>query len=673
MKAKLYFAFSGTGGTAQEMKSSLNNTSFPFEQDVVQIYFNGCHDSQIGGKSFGLGYIAPNLDTVAEKIKSCFNSSGALSLVKLKQIFGDSIIIEPQEKIKETIEAESICMSGFSRGAVTSFAVARHLDDLNIPMYIFAQEPVPGEDKYSAAINHSTLQKNQDLRGCQNIKKAEVIIGAYQKNLNGLHNKYFRQMAPFFPESCQSSIYLAPKSSHMKSNAPIQDQFMQFLIKNQFKKTSELSYTRVNQEFHFIPKIIQQKHHHGVIGRTKTLPPYKNLLYQQQYALTSIEKDMPIKTAQALISLYTSADYKSLKTLQETIEKDKTPKGIATREFMVELENILQYALKKDEMQNPIIKNFKLEMYNLLAQLNFKNPSEIQKQYFKKFCLDNLDKINPLIGFLRHQELSQLITLFLDENMIFHTDLTQYIDESETFLKTSSNIKSPKEANTLIQEATDSAQAAEILYHMSEKSRNSAYSKLPIEIIHNVSDFTEIARYLLAKDIKKLMLRCPTKVQFKNIDEFINCMGKMFYPEQKKVIFEANLVAIAPLINNFSSINQLLNMLTEPQKSMLLPLIPFDKWQLNSSQEIINLITKLNYHDILAISSKLSYLIQYSQLDTTEKNDFIKYINYRCASSLNSQMGIKLNPLYGFKIPEIIAQNALSIEEKRPALPQLSS
>ncbi len=135
----------------------------------------------------------------------------------------------------------------------------------------------------------------------------------------------------------------------------------------------------------------------------------------------------------------------------------------------------------------------------------------------------------------------------------------------------------------------------------------------------------------------------------------------MFYPEQKKVIFEANLVAIAPLINNFSSINQLLNMLTEPQKSMLLPLIPFDKWQLNSSQEIINLITKLNYHDILAISSKLSYLIQYSQLDTTEKNDFIKYINYRCASSLNSQMGIKLNPLYGFKIPEIIAQNALSI------------
>jgi hypothetical protein len=673
MKAKLYFAFAGTGGTAQEMKSFLDNTSFPFEQDVVQIYFNGCHDSQIGGKSFGLGYIAPNLDTVAEKIKSCFNSSGALSLEKLKQIFGDSIIIEPQEKMKETIEAESICMSGFSRGAVTSFAVARHLDDLNIPMYIFAQEPVPGEDKYSAAINHSTLQKNQDLRGCQNIKKAEVIIGAYQKNLNGLHNKYLRQMAPFFPESCQASIYVAPKSSHTESNAPIHDQFIQFLIKNQFKKTSALSYTRLNQKFHFIPKIIQQKHHHSVIGRTKTLPLYKNLLYQQQHALTSIEKDMPIKTAQALISLYTTADYECLKTLQETIEKDKTPKGIATREFMVELENILQYALKKDEMQNPIIKNFKLEIYSMLAGLNFENPSEIQKQYFKKYCLDNLDKIKPLIGFLRHQELSQLFTLFLNENMIFHTDLTQYIDESETFLTPSSKVKSPEEASISLQEASSSAQAAEILYHMSKNSRNSAYSKLPIEIIHNVSDFTEIARFLPAKDIKKLMLRCPEEIQFKNIDEFINCMKKMFYPEQKKVIFEANLVAIAPLIKNFSSINELLNMLTEPQKSMLLPLIAFDKLKLNSSQEIINLVTKLDHHDILAISSKLSYLIQYSQLDTKEKNDFIQYINYRCAMSLNSQMSIKLNPLFALKTSEIIAQNALSIEETRPALPRLSS
>ena len=72
MEAKIFFAFSGTGGSAENMQKSMDNTDFPFEEDVIQIYFNGCHDSQVGGQSWGMGYVAPDLDVVAKKIKSCF-------------------------------------------------------------------------------------------------------------------------------------------------------------------------------------------------------------------------------------------------------------------------------------------------------------------------------------------------------------------------------------------------------------------------------------------------------------------------------------------------------------------------------------------------------------------------------------------------------------------------
>jgi hypothetical protein len=362
---KIFFAFSGTGGSAGNMQESMHNTYFPFEEDVIQIYFNGCHDSKVGGKLLGMGYVAPDLDVVAKKIKSCFDSKGSLSLVELKKCFGSSIIIAPQDKEKELVDAESIHMAGFSRGAVTTFAVARHLDHLNKPMYIFAQEPVPGEDKYSAATNHSTFQKNQDLRECQNIKKVNVILGAYQKNIGGLHNKYFRQMAPFFPQSCVSSIYLAPKSQHNQSNKLIKDQFMKFLTANKVKKDLGHVYTKKEQKFHFIPKIIQQKFHHGVVGRTTLLPTYKTLLFEQQKFITKIPtKDTSIKVAQALVSFYENSDYENLTNLKTTIQLDKTSKGIATREFIVEFENILQFVIK-DDVQNPAIKQLKTKIYIL--------------------------------------------------------------------------------------------------------------------------------------------------------------------------------------------------------------------------------------------------------------------------------------------------------------------
>ena len=48
---------------------------------------------------------------------------------------------------KDTItnDINEITLEGFSRGAVKTFAVAKKLDNIGIPMHIIANQPVPGE------------------------------------------------------------------------------------------------------------------------------------------------------------------------------------------------------------------------------------------------------------------------------------------------------------------------------------------------------------------------------------------------------------------------------------------------------------------------------------------------------------------------------------------------
>ncbi|BCA95726.1 hypothetical protein TUM19329_20870 [Legionella antarctica] len=212
MGKKILFVFSGTGDKAKDVKWSYDQQTF--KDDVVRVYFNGCQDFSIGGKTPGVGYLSPNLDVVSSKLRDCFNIKGELSFSKLKRKFGNSIIIEGVNS--DDAPVDSINLAGFSRGAVTTFAAARHLDDLNIPIALFAEDPVPGNSKQNAKKKGTEFYKNHDLRDCKNLHQADVILGVYKKNVDPLHNKFYRQMAPLFSEQCNASISTLPKTYHLK-------------------------------------------------------------------------------------------------------------------------------------------------------------------------------------------------------------------------------------------------------------------------------------------------------------------------------------------------------------------------------------------------------------------------------------------------------------------------
>src|SRR5690606_1184710 len=136
-------------------------------------------------------------DVVAEKIRRSFGTDGELFLMDLKREFGNAILIEP-DTVNESEKVDDISLSGFSRGAITTFAAVRHLNDLGIPISLFAEDPVSGNSREVTSYQHTEFYKNHDLRAYTNLKHANVLVGAYKKNVNIVHNNYFRQMVPLF-------------------------------------------------------------------------------------------------------------------------------------------------------------------------------------------------------------------------------------------------------------------------------------------------------------------------------------------------------------------------------------------------------------------------------------------------------------------------------------------
>ena len=137
--SKVIFVFAGTAGTAKNLANVYER--YIYKNDVVRVYFNGCQDKAVGGL-FGL--LSPNLDIAGANVRGCFDDEGRLSIDALRETFGPSVLIFPT-KTEGAVPVESISLVGFSRGAVTTFSSARHLDDLEKPIQIFAEDPVPGE------------------------------------------------------------------------------------------------------------------------------------------------------------------------------------------------------------------------------------------------------------------------------------------------------------------------------------------------------------------------------------------------------------------------------------------------------------------------------------------------------------------------------------------------
>ena len=207
--AKIVFCFAGTGDEGDDYASSLERYN-SFEPDVIRVYMRGCQHDKVGG-----GFLFPDLDIVSNSIRNAFNKDDqTIDLEKLKEMMGDGICLIEGPKYLSTHKITDIGLQGFSRGAVTTFAVAKKLDDLNIPMDIIANQPVPGQIAENSP--GSLFSKYHDLTKCQNIRSATTFLASHNLENGVIHNSFFQQMAAKFPSTTQANTYIMPHQAHLE-------------------------------------------------------------------------------------------------------------------------------------------------------------------------------------------------------------------------------------------------------------------------------------------------------------------------------------------------------------------------------------------------------------------------------------------------------------------------
>ncbi|MDI1352906.1 MAG: hypothetical protein PSV35_09125 [bacterium] len=208
---KVMFCFAGTGDDGYGY-ASMKEKHTEFNQDVIRIYIKGCHNARVGN-----GFLFPDLEIAANNVRNSFTGN-ILNLKKLQEHFGEGLY-GIKGSTDDTITVDEIILDGFSRGAVTTFATAKKLDSLNIPIHIIANQPVPGE----AGIIKPLYYKYCDLSTCKNIHSAYTFLSSYDLENGFVHNSFFRQMVAKFAPEAQAKNILFPHKSHLSwfSDSPI--------------------------------------------------------------------------------------------------------------------------------------------------------------------------------------------------------------------------------------------------------------------------------------------------------------------------------------------------------------------------------------------------------------------------------------------------------------------
>ena len=574
-KRKIFFSFAGTGGAAEILQQNLEPLQ-AFDDNIVRVYFNGCQDSRIGGGNSLTGlasrYISPNLDFVAAGVRQAFKTSDniypELSLQALKDRFGDAIRIEPDTALTEDkYQATSISLDGFSRGAVTTFACARYLNDLDVEMSLYAEDPVPGSSRSDTERSASQYAQNFDLSKCNNLKRAVVTVGTYTKNHGGLQNKYFRQMTPNFYAKTDANIYTSPKSHHLETDINQMNQRLEFLNKQGILNT-HLVFNRQNTErLYAIPKVLQQKFHLGTAGRTTTLPLYKvtikDKLEEHNHFL---KNDSSFKQGEAFLAIYSR--YGTTDEIPHALNKannDTSLKGRAVRDFIIETHAIMKFSLeKKPSILESLIKYVLGDRFEeTFSDKNIVKYNEASNNYLKavdKLLIDLTNKTKPSLDDYKafeenvFKKLSVLknkipagsynvalasTQLYLKEAPLTHPGLTKFLDESETF---SSDSIDKAKAIAHDAQAENAKQLAFKLYVSSQKERRNVFkthaSALPT-LIDNVQDIADIAQLVTTKELEAMLAQKGILDNIKSVEDVCRIMEQLPSYEHRKIFFKA--------------------------------------------------------------------------------------------------------------------------------------
>ncbi len=220
---KVVFFFAGTFRKCDEYRRE--HEYLEFDDDVIRVYVSGCQERGVGRKSI-LGklsaYIWPDLDIATKNVDEAFIEQGkdlTLDLNALKSNFGNSLIIDVNKdssiNLEQPVVVEGVVFEGYSRGAVTTYAMAKKLDPkfqaTSTKMEIIANQPVTGESAGHAAL----FEKYHDLSACKSVNSVTTFYAMHDNDY--LVSSYYTTMRPKTNPTAKTTDVLLPQQIHKRS------------------------------------------------------------------------------------------------------------------------------------------------------------------------------------------------------------------------------------------------------------------------------------------------------------------------------------------------------------------------------------------------------------------------------------------------------------------------
>ena len=397
---KIVFCFAGTEADGKDYAAGLENSKV-FDDDVIRVYLAGCYHAKVGG-----GTVFPDLDIVATKIRKAFskdeNGLVSVNLKTLTNKLGTGLCrIEGQLDVNNPT-IESIGLQGFSRGAVTTLAVAKKLNNLldntTVKMDLILNQPVPGPG--------SIYRKYNNVTKCTNIRSATTLLGSYNLENGIKENLFYQQMVAKFPSAKTTEVntWLMPHQAHEDWFKPeyklIPRHISKLFVNAGYAKNKSQGDGLIISEYkdrawnlYFTPKEFSQKILGARHANITKDPVYLKMIQNDAKNLCE-QEDITDEQASAIVAIskvkLSSFDHDKKKELYKFIleDNDQAKKFVQivnkVHEVTEYLVNVTDVTSEKSKLIKEHSHQYKKEVFEIIQSYLSNNKAD-DKQFIKSF------------------------------------------------------------------------------------------------------------------------------------------------------------------------------------------------------------------------------------------------------------------------------------------------
>lgn len=334
----LLIHFCGTGDTGETF---YNNCEYLKQlTDLRIIFVEGCDHPQVCN-----AYLFPDLEEFARRFvsylftrKTTHNIVQSPTFLFIRTQYLSQVginVAHSSLNLGDLNQAgiTGIILSGYSRGAVVCFNVARALFNIapEIPVDVIADQPVPG-NYYPLFFNNAG--RALDCHDLLNLKNVYFILGAYTgfvvenktRYRNESHVAFFSQIVPHLSYTTQQTICVIPRESHheTETSVPCSSLYMHLYIAKSLHLKNILDLQVIEN---FTADIRR-----GYLPHPKPFPPSyqlqkifglsREVLYRYcdpLHPYPDIRRRLVIKSGQSLSDWWMSQDAQNFAPLKESI------------------------------------------------------------------------------------------------------------------------------------------------------------------------------------------------------------------------------------------------------------------------------------------------------------------------------------------------------------------